>query len=129
MTQTAHHDDAHGHGDAHDSAGHTTHAMPISILLGVFGALLFLTFITVAVTYVDLGRLSVWVALIIALVKASLVCLYFMHLRYDAPFHGLILVVSMLFVVLFIGITLMDSTNYAPNLHPPIASVMKTPAP
>ena len=120
MSQTAHHDEAH----AHDAGEHAPHAMPISILLGVFGALMFLTFITVAVTYIDLGRLSVWVALIIALVKATLVCLYFMHLRYDAPFHGLIVVASMLFVVLFIGITLMDSTNYAPNLHQPIASVM-----
>jgi cytochrome c oxidase subunit 4 len=123
MSQTAHHDDAHGHGDHAD--GHEgPHAMPISILLAVFGALMFLTFITVAVTYVDLGRLSIWVALIIALVKASLVCLYFMHLRYDAPFHGLIVIISMLFVILFIGITLMDSTNYAPNLHQPIATVM-----
>ena len=119
------HNDSHGHGEEHDLG----HAMPISVLLTIFGALLFLTFITVAVTYVDLGRLSLWVALIIALVKATLVCLYFMHLRYDAPFHGFILVTSMMFVILFIGVTLMDTKAYSPNLKPPIASVMKQPVP
>ncbi|HEY3347960.1 MAG TPA: cytochrome C oxidase subunit IV family protein [Nitrospirota bacterium] len=49
----------------------------------VFAALLVLTFVTWAVSYQDMGVLNVVVALIIASVKASLVALYFMHLRYE----------------------------------------------
>ena len=50
----------------------------------VFVALLVLTAVTILVSYVDLGALGPPVALGIALVKASLVVFFFMHLR-DAP--------------------------------------------
>jgi cytochrome c oxidase subunit 4 len=49
----------------------------------VFGALLVLTLITTAVAFVNLGLLNAPVALAIALIKASLVMTYFMHLRYS----------------------------------------------
>ena len=53
------------------------------------------------------------IAMAIALVKAAFVGLYFMHLRWDAPLNGFILVASLLFVTLFIVITLMDTGQYA----------------
>ncbi|MFA6148428.1 MAG: cytochrome C oxidase subunit IV family protein [bacterium] len=49
--------------------------------LGVYLALALLTAITVLVSYVDLGLMNVVVALLIASVKASLVALFFMHLK------------------------------------------------
>ena len=52
----------------------------------------------------------------IATVKASLVALYFMHLRYDHPFNGLVLVAGLGFLALFIGIVLLDSTQYQPTI-------------
>jgi cytochrome c oxidase subunit 4 len=51
----------------------------------VFGALLVLTTITTAVAFVNLGLLNAPVAVAIALIKASLVMTYFMHLRHS-PF-------------------------------------------
>ncbi len=51
----------------------------------VFLALLVLTGVTVGVSYVDLGPLNTPLALFIAVVKATLVVLYFMHLRQASP--------------------------------------------
>lgn len=102
---------------AHGTPGRVhTHVMPVSVLLSIFGLLVFLTAATVAVTWVDLGPLNIWVALLIAVAKAALVALYFMHLRYDHPFFGQILITSLFFVGLFIGITLLDTTTYQGDL-------------
>jgi cytochrome c oxidase subunit 4 len=54
---------------------------PIRVYLLVYVALLVLLVATVAVAYVDLGPWSVVVALTIAMIKALLVLLYFMHVR------------------------------------------------
>jgi cytochrome c oxidase subunit IV len=50
----------------------------------VFGALLGLTLLTVAVAFVDLGPLNTIMALTIAVGKATLVLLFFMHVRYSS---------------------------------------------
>lgn len=91
---------------AHDS-GH--HIVPKSVLFGVFGALIVLTIITVAVAYVPLGPLNIPVAVGIAATKATLVVLYFMHLKYDNPVNALTFTIGIIFVGLFIGITLVDT--------------------
>ena len=107
----------HDHVDGH--AAHT-HAVAPWILLTVFAALLVLTFATVAVTWVDLGRTAnVWVALVIAVVKAGLVALFFMHLFWDSKFNFVVLVAALFFVALFIGITVLDTKEYHPNYQPP----------
>lgn len=103
------------HGETHPEVGHV---VPLPVLAGVLGALLFLTVVTVAATWVDLGNLNIWIALVIATVKAAFVVLYFMHLRYDRPFNGIILVTSLALVMLFIGIALTDTREYQPELIP-----------
>jgi cytochrome c oxidase subunit 4 len=108
------------HAPTHEDHGHGIgHITPVSLLLGVFAALIALTVLTVAVTYVDLGDANIWIALGVAVVKGGLVALYFMHLRYDSPFHGLILVSAFLFLAVFIGISLMDTGEYMPEQSPP----------
>jgi cytochrome c oxidase subunit 4 len=102
--------------DEHSEAGHV---VPLPLLAGVLAALLFLTFITVAVTWVDLGALNVWVALLIAAIKAGIVALYFMHLRWDSLFNGIILICALLFVAIFIGITIIDTTTYQHEMEVP----------
>lgn len=92
------------------------HVVGWPILLGTLIALLALTWITVAATWVDLGRLNLWIALIVATVKGALVCMYFMHLRYDRPFNAILLFTSLLFVLLFIGLALSDTVHYRPEL-------------
>ncbi len=113
-SQDSHH--VRPHDETDPLADYHPHVVPVPLLLGVFGILLFLTFVTVAVTLIDLGPLNIWIALAIAVVKAAVVALYFMHLRYDRPFHGVILIASLFFVAIFIGLALVDSTTYKPNL-------------
>jgi cytochrome c oxidase subunit 4 len=97
-----------------DSVGHI---VPLRILFAIWIALLILTAATVAVADVDLGPANLWVAVGIATVKASLVALFFMHLKYDHPFHAIILIAALLFVTLFIGIAMMDSGQYQPDIQ------------
>ena len=59
-----------------------------------------LTLVTVGASYVDLGWANVWVALLIASTKASLVLLFFMHMRYE----GRLLVISFISTILFLAI-------------------------
>lgn len=107
-----------GHGDKHDEHHGIAHVMPANVLLAVGGALLFLTAVTVWVTYADLGRSgNLIVAMVIATIKAGLVCAYFMHLRWDKPFNTLVFVSSVLFVGLFITIALMDKSEYEPDIQ------------
>lgn len=111
----------HQPGPGEDGHGaHVGHTVPVSLLAAVLGILLFLTFLTVAAIWVDLGRAgNVWVALGIATVKAIFVAMYFMHLRWDSTFNTLIFVASLVFLTLFIGISLMDSQEYAASMEPP----------
>jgi cytochrome c oxidase subunit 4 len=98
--------------------GHV-HVVPPRVLLGVYACLLVLTVLTVAVTAVNLGKFNIWLALAVAVAKAALVALYFMHLRWDAPFNGIVLIVSLVFVAIFIGIAVMDSNEYKANYEAP----------
>jgi len=118
----AHEAKRHGGGETHPEVGHV---VGLPILFGVLGALLVLTIATVAATWFDLGRLNIWIALVIAVVKASLVVLYFMHLRYDKPFNAMILIISLSFVVLFIGLALTDTRSYLPEQIPGYAPAMQ----
>ena len=98
--------------------GHAApHAVAFRILVAVLLGLLILTWLTVAASgREDLRQVAVWVALIIATIKASLVGLYFMHLRYESPFYATILVCALLFVAIFIGLALMDTGEYQPSV-------------
>lgn len=98
----------HDHGDAHGPG----HVVGWPVLLATCVALLVLTWFTVSVAYADLRALSFPIAMLIATVKAALVCLYFMHLRYDKPFHAVVLIGSLLFVSLFVSFALMDTISY-----------------
>lgn len=104
---------------------HAHHVVPLSLLVGVLVLLLILTWITVAVVWVDLDtmfnlpNLNVIVALGVALVKAAFVAFYFMHLRWDAPFNGLILIASLAFVVLFISWSILDGQEIKDEVDAP----------
>jgi cytochrome c oxidase subunit IV len=88
------------------------HLVPVSALIGTALALLVLTIVTVAVRYVDLGEANIFIALGIAVVKATLVCLFFMHLWWDRAFNSFIFVASVGFVALFMAFAMMDTSEY-----------------
>ena len=100
-----------------------THVVSPKLLLGVFAVLLVLTGLTVGVTEIDLGPFNIWLALGVAVAKASLVALFFMHLRWDSLFNGIILIIALVFVAIFIGITVLDSREYQVNYAPPAVVV------
>jgi len=101
---TEHHDD-HGHGIAH--------VAETKVLVGTGGTLLVLTVITVLATKIDFGaNINLAIAMVIAVTKATLVILFFMHLRYDRLFHSVVFVSAILAASLFVGFTLMDTSQY-----------------
>ncbi|MFN3604542.1 MAG: cytochrome C oxidase subunit IV family protein [Leptonema sp. (in: bacteria)] len=61
------------------------HISPTKTYIYVGIALLILTVITVVASYINFGSLfiNITIALVIATIKASLVLLYFMHLKYE----------------------------------------------
>lgn len=97
---------------SHASAHHIT---PRNTLLKVFGALVVLTILTVVTSRIDLGVLNVPLALVIAGAKATLVVLIFMALKWDNRMNLLVLTVGILFVIVFLAFTLLD-TNYRGDL-------------
>lgn len=104
----------HGHGGPDN---YHPHVVPIWLLALVFAALLLLTWLTVAVTKIQLGEFNILLAMGIATVKAVLVALYFMHLRWDKPFNTAILIGSIIFVGLFVAVALVDTAQYTPNVE------------
>lgn len=108
---------------AHARVGHV---VPLRVLVGVLAALLMLTYVTVEVSRHDFGRFNLWIALGVAVVKASLVLLFFMHLKYDRPFNAVIIIVSLAVLMLFIVIALQDTTQYRPTQIPGYAPSIKT---
>jgi cytochrome c oxidase subunit 4 len=94
---------------AHGNASHEPHVLPLKVYFGIFGSLLVLTVVTVLVSHLGLPpTLSIIVALSVALVKASLVAGYFMHLKYEDRFYSFILIASLFFIGLFFFFLLTD---------------------
>jgi cytochrome c oxidase subunit 4 len=84
------------------------HVVPIRIYLLIFAALILGTAITTAVAYVDLGPLNVVVMLLIAFTKATLVVLFFMHVRFTSRLTQLAAASGFAWLVILIGLTLSD---------------------
>ncbi len=126
LTPAAESATTHGHagGDtsahaADDPGAHAHHVVPLWLMFAVFGALMVLTVLTVAVTVVDFGYVgNVIVAVAVAAVKAALVALFFMHLRWDNPFNGIAFGASLVFIALFIVIALLDADETRVNVQP-----------
>lgn len=84
------------------------HVMPRRVYYAVFATLIVFTAVTVAVAYLDLGPLNTVVAMAIASTKATLVMLYFMHLRYSDRLTWLMIAAAVAWLGLLIIITLSD---------------------
>ena len=87
---------------------HTHHIASKGLYFTIFTALMVLTLLTVAVTYIDLGEMNLVVAMGIAVFKASLVILYFMHVRWSPKLVQVTLATSFLFFGILVAFTLGD---------------------
>jgi cytochrome c oxidase subunit 4 len=84
------------------------HVSPKSLYYGIFAALMVLTAVTVAVAFVNIGALNFPVAISIAITKATLVILFFMHVKYSSRLTKMIVATSFFFLCVLFALTLTD---------------------
>lgn len=89
------------------------HIAPIGLYIKVFLALFILTIVTYLVALVDLGKMSDVVAVGIALLKASLVVMFFMHLKYSAKILWLVAVSGLVMTIVMFCFTMSDYVSRA----------------
>jgi len=86
----------------------TAHIASVRLYVAIFAALLILTGLTVVVAYFDLGMLNTPVALAVAVIKASLVVLFFMGVRHNTPLTKVVVVSGFLWLFILFGLTMGD---------------------
>lgn len=86
------------------------HIVSKKVYFVIFGALMVLTLLTVVAANFDLGseKINTVVALAIAVTKAMLVVLYFMHVRYSSRLTWVVVAGGFLWLLIMIGLTMSD---------------------
>ncbi len=88
---------------------HSEHILPSGLYWGIWALLIVLTFVTAWVATIDLGRFNTVVALIIATFKASVVVLYFMHVKYTSEKLTKVVIFSAIFfLVILLSLSMAD---------------------
>lgn len=85
------------------------HVIPVKTYLAVAAALITMTGLTVAISFIDLGPFNITVALLIASVKALLVAFFFMHLFWDNKLYLVLFASGLLFLTIFLTLTMFDT--------------------
>jgi len=96
------------------------HIAPLKTYFSVFGTLMVLTVVTVWVAFFDLGAFNILVAMTIASVKAYVVVLYFMHVKYSPKIIGLTAAAGFIWFFLMLALTIADfaSRGWLPQGQP-----------
>ena len=84
------------------------HIVPKKIYYTIFGILMLGTFLTVLIAYFDLGPLNTIAALTIAVFKATLVVLFFMHVKYSTRLTWAVVLGSIFWLGILLAITMSD---------------------
>ena len=84
------------------------HIVPPRVYFAIFAALMVFTAATVAAAFMDLGPFNLAVALVIATVKATLVVLYFMHVRYSSRLIWVIFASALFWLAILFALTFSD---------------------
>lgn len=84
------------------------HIVPVRVYVAVFLTLIAMTWVTAWVSTVDLGHLNIFVALSIAIFKASLVILFFMHVKYGTKLTKMIVLAGIYWLILLLFIVMID---------------------
>ncbi len=91
----------------------------------IFTLLILLTALTSAAAFVDLGPFNTVVALVIAMVKATLVALFFMHLKWSSHLARLAAIAALFWLAILMALSLSD---YLTRNSPPPPSGWENPA-
>ena len=103
------------------------HVSPLSMFFAIFGALMAGTLLTVWAAYQDFGPLDTPVAILIAVVKATLVILFFMHVKYSSRLVMLSAASGFLFLTFLLAFTFADAGTRAPVAGWPASIDVRTP--
>ena len=84
------------------------HVSPKSTYYAIFSALMVLTAVTVGAAFVNMGSLNFPIAISIAITKATLVILFFMHVKYSSRLTKMVVGMSFFFLSILFALTLTD---------------------
>src|SRR5262245_9687051 len=91
-----------------EHALHSDHIVPTKIYYAIFGILMLCTGLTVWIAFYDLGPLNTIAALTIAVFKATLVVLFFMHVKYSTKLTSVVVIGSVFWLGILLALTLAD---------------------
>ena len=100
------------------SDSHAHHVVPIRTYLMVFSALTFLMFLTVGVATIHLGPFNIVVAMAIAITKAVLIMLFFMHVKYSSKLTWVFVAGAFVWFALMIVLVSMDFASRGMQVYP-----------
>ena len=92
----------HSHVEEHHITNNKTYFI-------VWAALMVMTAITVYVSYINFGILNIVIALVVASIKATIVALYFMHLKFEDSITWVFALFPLSLLALLIGMTITDT--------------------
>ena len=106
------HNSASEHTSENASEHMSEHISSLGSCLAIWLALLAGTTLTVAAAFIDLGPFNTIVALTIATIKATLVVLFFMHVKYThEKLTGLVIVSAIFFLFILLALSMADYTT------------------
>ena len=84
------------------------HIVPRRVYYMIFGILMFCTYLTVQIAFLDLGPLNTIAALVIAVVKATLVVLFFMHVWHSTRLTWVVVIGSLFWLGILLALSMSD---------------------
>ena len=86
----------------------SSHVLPKRVYYTIFAILMFCTYLTVQVAFLDLGALNIVAALVIAVFKAVLVVLFFMHVKYSSKLTWAVVIGGVFWLGILLVLTMGD---------------------
>ena len=86
----------------------SSHILPKRVYYTIFAILLFCTYLTVQIAFLDLGALNTVAALVIATFKATIVVLFFMHVKYSSRLTWAVVLGSIFWLGILLALTMTD---------------------
>ena len=94
--------------NAHAITAKKPHVLPDILFIQVWVGLLILTSVTVAGSVYFPGKIGILIAMVVTPIKAALILMFFMHLRYEKKGFTIMFLVAVGVLGIFIGLTLID---------------------